>query len=113
MRARQVTRTAQQRCGAVAVGQLDTEDEPDVGSSQPLFLRCQTLAGTFGLAQASDLRSAEAPSRPWPSSGFQIRVKGAGEQIAYQLAVIQRARPKSGKFKDALNAAQSRLEVGD
>lgn len=62
MRARQATRTAQQGCGAVAVGQLDTEDEPAFGSSQPLFLRCQTLAGTFGLALASDPAEHRGPT---------------------------------------------------
>jgi hypothetical protein len=51
MRARQSTRTAQQGCGAVAAGQLDTEDEADGGSSQPLFLGCQMLTGALGLAR--------------------------------------------------------------
>jgi hypothetical protein len=44
---------------------------------------------------------------------FTVRVKGAGEQIADQFALIQQARPKNAKFKDAVNAAQSRLEAGD
>src|SRR5664279_5080077 len=71
MRARQATRTAQQGCSAVAAGQLDTEDEPGGGRSQPLFLGCQTLTGALGLARPAALRSAGLHVDPEPSSVSQ------------------------------------------
>jgi hypothetical protein len=64
MRARQATRTAQQGCGAVAAGQLDTEDEPGGGRSQPLFLGCQTLTGGVRTRVAGGPAERRAPRRP-------------------------------------------------
>ena len=80
----------------------------------PVPLKASHNSGaTFAIGTTTVACSAEDNAGNAAEESFTIRVKGAGEQIADQLALIQLAKPKSGTFKDALTAAQSRLEAGD
>jgi hypothetical protein len=80
----------------------------------PVPLKASHSSGsTFPIGTTTVACSAEDSAGNAAEESFTVRVKGAGEQIADQLALIQLAKPKSGAFKDALDAAQTRLGAGD
>ena len=80
----------------------------------PVPLKTSHNSGsTFAIGTTTVACRAEDSAGNAAEESFTIHVKGAGEQIADQFGLIQLAKPRSGKFKEALNAAQSRLEAGD
>jgi hypothetical protein len=80
----------------------------------PVPLKVSHNSGaTFAIGTTTVVCSAQDNAGNTSEENFTVHVKGAGEQIAAQLALIQLAKPKSGTFQDTLNAAQSRLEAGD
>jgi len=80
----------------------------------PVPLKASHPSGaTFAIGGASVECRAQDDAGNVAEGGFTVRVKGAAEQIADQLALIQLARPKSGDFKNRLTAAQSQIAAGD
>jgi hypothetical protein len=80
----------------------------------PVPLKTSHNSGsTFAIGTTTVACRAEDSAGNAAEESFTIHVKGAGEQIAAQFGLIQLAKPRSGKFKEALNAVQSRLEAGD
>ena len=80
----------------------------------PVPLKTSHNSGSrFAIGTTTVACRAEDNAGNVAEESFTVRVKGAAEQIADQLALIGLARPKTGKFKDALNAAQSRLQASD
>jgi hypothetical protein len=80
----------------------------------PVPLKTSHNSGsTFAIGSTTVYCGAQDKDGNTAEESFTVRVREAGEQIGNQLALIQLAKPKSGTFKDALNAAQSRLAAGD